>query len=156
MDKPTSKDNLLDAFGQFLEKHFGGSSQEDEVKTENVAKSIDTEKRLFTAVVLRPDVPDAHGDVYDAETVEKACHDFYAFCGKANLQHLVEVEDVTFVENWVAKEDQQLGDGMVYKGDWVATARINNDEIWKMCKEGVFTGFSVGCLATTEKIDDES
>ena len=81
---------------------------------------------------------------------------FLRFCGKANLQHLIEVEDITFVENWIAKEDQNLGDGMVYKGDWVATARINNDEIWKMCKDGVFTGFSVGCLATTEKIDDES
>ena len=154
MDKPTSKDNLLDAFGQFLEKHFGGSSQEDEVKTENVAKSIDTEKRLFTAVVLRPDVPDAHGDVYDAETVEKACHSFVEYSRKANVQHLIDVEDIVFVENWVAPADFELGEGFVQKGDWVATAHIKNDEIWDMCKKGEFTGFSVGCLAQVESIDE--
>lgn len=149
-----TKQGMLDAFSEFLEKHFSGSSKEDEVKVENVAKSINTEKKLFTAVVLRPNSVDAHGDIYDDETVEKACHGFSQFCRKANLQHLVEVEDITFVENYIAPQDFQLGDGMVYKGDWVATAKINNDEIWEMCKKGTFTGFSVGCMATTEKIND--
>ncbi len=149
-----TKQGLLDAFSEFIEKHFSGSSQEDEVKVENVAKSINTEKKLFTAVVLRPNSVDSHGDIYDEETVEKACHSFSQFCRKANLQHLVEVEDITFVENYIAPQDFQLGDGMVTKGDWVATAKINNDEIWEMCKKGTFTGFSVGCMATTEKIND--
>lgn len=154
MEKSLNKENLLSAFSDFLEKHFSGSRKEDDVKTENVAKAVNTEKQLFTAVVLRPDVPDAHGDIYDSETVEKACHDFYEYCGKGNLQHLVAVDSIQFVENWIAKEDMKLGDGMVYKGDWVATAKIKDEEIWKMCKEGKFTGFSVGCLATTEKIND--
>ena len=145
---------LIKSLQELLEKHTGGSAQEDEVRTENVAKSVDVDKQLFTAVVLRPDVPDAHGDIYDTDTVEKACHSFSQFCRKANLQHLVEVDDVVFVENYIAPQDFQLGDGMVYKGDWVATAKVNNEEIWKMCKEGTFTGFSVGCLAKTEMIDE--
>lgn len=149
-----NKDKILESFSEWLDKNFSGSSKEDEVKVENVAKSVNVEKQLFTAVVLRPNSVDAHGDVYDEETVEKACHSFSQFCRKANLQHLVEVDDVTFVENYIAPQDFQLGDGMVYKGDWVATAHIKNEEIWKMCKEGTFTGFSVGCLATTEKIDE--
>lgn len=149
-----NKKELMEAFSEFVEKHFQGSSKEDEIKTENVAKAINTEKQLFTAVVLRPNTPDAHGDVYDEDTVEKACHSFSEFCRKANIQHLIETDDITFVENYIAPQDFQLGDGMVCKGDWVATAHIKNEEIWKMCKEGTFTGFSVGCLATTEKIND--
>lgn len=153
-NKSLTKDGMLKAFTEFLEKHFDGSSKEDDVKVENVAKSVNVEKKLFTAVVLRPNDIDAHGDVYDEDTVEKACHNFSQFCRKANLQHLVEVDDITFVENYIAPQDFQLGDGMVFKGDWVATAKINNDEVWEMCKNGTFTGFSVGCLATTEKIND--
>lgn len=151
-----SKKPLGDFLEEQIAKYFGGSQEEDEVKTENVAKAINTDKRLFTAVVLRPNVPDAHGDIYDEDTVEKACHSFVQFCRKANLQHMVDVENdsVTFVENYIAPQDFQLGDGMVMKGDWVATAKVNNEEIWKMCKEGSFTGFSVGCLAKTESIND--
>lgn len=149
-----NKKSMLDSFSQWLDKNFEGSSQEDPVKTENVAKSVNIEKQLFTAVVLRPDVPDSHGDIYDSETVEKACHSFSQFCRKANIQHLVETDDITFVENYIAPQDFQLGEGTVSKGDWVAVAKINNEEIWKMCKDGTFTGFSVGCLATTEKIDE--
>lgn len=156
MEKSINKDNLLSAFSEFLEKHFSGSGQESKEKVENVAKAVNTDKRLFTAVVLRPNTPDAHGDIYDEETVEKACHNFSQFCRKANIQHIVDVENdsISFVENYIAPQDFQLGDGMVMKGDWVATAKVNNDDIWEMCKDGTFTGFSVGCLATTEKIDD--
>ena len=44
--------------------------------TEDVVKSIDSDKRLFTALTLRPKVPDAHGDIYDEDAVEKGCHNF--------------------------------------------------------------------------------
>lgn len=155
-----AKEQTNKSLGEFLEdaiqKYFGGSSKEDPVKTENIAKAVNTEKQLFTAVVLRPNTTDAHGDVYDESTVEDACHSFSQFCRKANLQHSVDVDNdsMVFVENYIAPQDFQLGEGMVHKGDWVATAKINNEAIWKACKEGKFTGFSVGCLATTEKIND--
>jgi|SRR5690606_17656152 len=148
------KTKLIQSFSEWLDKNFSGSEKEDEVKVENIAKSINEEKRLFTAVVLRPDIPDAHGDIYDSDTVEKACHSFVQYCQKGNMQHLVDTDDIVFVENYIAPHDFQLGEGMIHKGDWVATAKINHEEIWKMCKDGTFTGFSVGCLATTESIDE--
>src|SRR5690606_41603528 len=83
-----------------------------------------------------------------------ACHSFVQYCQKGNMQHLVDTDDIVFVENYIAPHDFQLGEGMIHKGDWVATAKINHEEIWKMCKDGTFTGFSVGCLATTESIDE--
>jgi hypothetical protein len=142
------------AVSELVEKYFPSEKDDKDDKDVKIAKSIDVEKKLFTAVVLRPNEVDAQGDVYDEDTVEKACHDFSQFCRKANLQHLVGVEDISFVESWIAKEDMTLGEGQILKGDWVATAKINNEEVWKMCKDEKFTGFSVGCLANTEKIDE--
>lgn len=119
-----------------------------------VVKSINEDKRLFTAIVLRPNEVDAHGDIYDAETVEKACHDFTEFCRQGNLQHIVETQSITFVESHIAKTSYQLGEGEVKEGDWLMTARIEDDDLWKACKEGLFTGFSVGCKALVETLDE--
>ena len=71
-EKSMSKKSLGEFLEEQIEKYFGGSQRDSEDKQENVAKALDSDKRLFTAVVLRPDVPDAHGDIYDEETVEKA------------------------------------------------------------------------------------
>ena len=119
-----------------------------------VVKSIDTEKKLFTSVVLRPNVVDAHGDIYDSDTVEKACFEYNEFCRKAKLQHLVETSLVVPVESWISKVDHPLGDGEVLEGDWVMTVRVDNDEIWEMCKKGDFTGFSVGCYSLVEDLEE--
>jgi hypothetical protein len=138
-----------------LEKHFGPSQREDYPGDyEGIAKSVDVEKRHFTAVVLRPNDTDLHGDIYDEDCVEKACHDYNEVCRKANLQHLIQTELATPIESYIAKADFKLGNGDVKAGDWVMTMKIRDDELWDMCKDGTFTGFSVGCMATTETIDD--
>lgn len=121
-----------------------------------VLKSIDNEKKLFTAVVLRPDTVDSHGDIYDADTVEKACHNYNEFCRAGNLQHLVQTSLVVPVESWIAKSSHQLGDGEIKKGDWVMTVRVDNDEIWEMCKKGEFTGFSVGCKSLVQDLEEDN
>lgn len=120
-------------------------------------KSLDAEKRIFTAVVLRPDVVDAHGDIYDSEVVEKAAHDFMKYSQQSNIQHMFDVsaEEVTIVESYIAPADMSMGDGEILKGDWVMSVKINNDDIWKMCKNGDFTGFSVGCQGVTVDVGEE-
>lgn len=150
MDKP----KMVEMFSSFLDKHFGDVSTETSGEWEGIAKSVDIEKQHFTAVVLRPNVVDLHGDIYDAEVVEDACHQYNEVCRKANLQHLVQTELATPIESYIAKSSFKLGDGEVLEGDWVMTMKIKDEEIWKMCKDGTFTGFSVGCLGTTEKINE--
>lgn len=122
----------------------------------DVAKSINEEERLFTAVVLRPDVVDAHGDIYSKDVVKKACHDYVTYCMNQNVQHQVDVEksDVAVVESWIAPADFTLGSGEVKAGDWVMTVRVDNEDIWKACKKGTFTGFSVGCASMMEILDE--
>lgn len=129
---------------------------EEKMTLENkpVVKSLNIEKRLFTAVVLRPNVVDAHGDIYDGETVEKACFDFNEYCRQGNLQHLIQTSLVVPVESWISKVDHPLGEGEVLTGDWIMTCRIDNDEVWEMCKKGEFTGYSVGCKALVEELTE--
>ena len=128
------------------------SQQKVTPKTKDVVKSIDNDKRLFTALTLRPNVPDAHGDTYDEETVEKACHNFNEYCRSANLQHLIQTDSIVFVESFIVKADHQIGGVDVFKGDWIQTARIDDDDVWKGCLDGTFTGFSIGATAIVEDL----
>ncbi len=138
-----------------IEKHFGGPHREEtKEEWQGIAKAVDVEKRHFTAVVLRPNEVDLHGDIYDEEVVEKACHDYNELCRQGNIQHLIQTELATPIESYVAKSDFALGTGEVKAGDWVLTMKIKDDELWEMCKSGDFTGFSVGCMGTVEAIDE--
>lgn len=128
----------------------------ERVEFRTVAKSIDEDKRLITAVVLRPDVVDLHGDIYDAATVEAACHDFNKNCRQTNLQHVAMTGDnmLAVVESAIAKHSGPLGDGELIAGDWFITMHVPNDDVWKAVKDGDFTGFSVGCVAEVEELED--
>lgn len=137
-------------FKSLSEKDSDGASEPVEEKL--VVKSVQEDKRLFTAVVLRPNTPDSQGDIYNEEVVEKACHDYNEFCRQGNLQHLVETDLVVTVESWIAKADMLLGEGEVVTGDWLMTVRVDDDEIWDMCLKGEFTGFSVGCKSLVQDL----
>lgn len=122
----------------------------------DLAKSIDTDQRLFTAVVLRPEKVDSHGDIYSADVVKQACHDYVQHCMASNVQHLFDVEksDMAIVESYIAPTDISFEQGDALKGDWVMTAKITNDVLWEACKAGEFTGFSVGCSSLLEELDE--
>lgn len=130
--------------------HMEKGNMSDIVIKTDIAKSFDEEKRLFTAVVLRPNQYDDDGenqDYYSEEVVEKACYDFNEYCGQGNISHYFNTDVVVPVESWVSKSDHALGSGEVKTGDWVMSMKIKDDSIWDMCKEGLFTGFSIGCSA---------
>jgi len=122
-----------------------------------LAKSIDEEKKLFKCVVLRPEQYDNDGenqDFYSSEVVEKACHDFNMYCQQGNVQHLINTDLIKVAESFIADVDYSLGEGLVKKNDWVMVVKIFDDAIWKMCQDGEFTGFSIGCTAIVE-VEDE-
>ncbi len=131
------------------------------VTTCDLVKSYSEEERLFTAVVLRPEVVDSHGDIYSAEVVKQAAHDFTKYCMQSNLQHQVDVEknSLAFVESYVAPCDMTEMYGKpvdVRKGDWIMTAKVSDDATWEACKNGTFTGFSVGCSSLVEELEEDN
>lgn len=121
---------------------------------EDIVKSIDEERGLVTAVILRPNVTDLHGDIYDAAEVEKACFNFNTRCRNTNIQH-EKMADFDMVQSYVSPVDCDLGSGQILKGDWLGTMYIDpikHEDVWKDVKEGKFSGFSIGCKASVEAI----
>ena len=123
--------------------------------TSNLMKSVDEDQRLFTAVVLRPEVVDSHGDIYSHDVVKEACHSYTANCMNTNLQHSYELtkSDMKIVESYIAPADMSFEEGDVLKGDWIMVAKIENEDLWKACKDRQFTGFSVGCSGLVEELN---
>ena len=142
------KDVLFQMFSEFIEKATGGTKQVD------VVKSLDDEKHLATWIVLSPDEVDLHGDTYTADEVEAACHNYNINCMKANLEHLLMVDnnEAFVVESYINPSEFKLDDTLVKKGAWLQTWKIPDEYIWKGVKEGHYTGLSIQCLANTEDL----
>lgn len=155
------KKEFVESLGVLLEKFFGGSQQQ-EVPTEQITKSVDAEKRLALFVVLEPQdgdiTTDLHGDTYSADEVEKACHNFNNHCSKANLFHKVETEEAKIVESYIAPVDFLMDEKVIKKGTWLQSWHFPETEIgdvlWEAVKSGDINGVSIQCRATTEVIND--
>jgi hypothetical protein len=107
-------------------------------------KNQQEEKRLVTGVVLQPNIDDTDGDFFDAEVIEKAAHDYLAYYGHSDLEHIAPIDEsyVHLVESYIAPQDLTFGEESVPKGSWIITLRVVNDALWQAIKDGDFTGFS--------------
>lgn len=135
---------------------------EQTIKAVPIAKSVNEDKRLATFLVLEPQnddftTSDLHGDWYDADTVEDACHGFNRFCRKANLFHLVDTTSFEFVESYITKSAMTLGDAEIKEGSWLATIYVNETDsgnlVWESIKKGEFNGLSVQCEGFVSEIE---
>lgn len=135
---------------------------EQTIKAALIKKSLNEEKRLATFLVLEPQdedytTSDLHGDWYDLDTVEDACHSFNRFCRKANLFHLVDTTAFEFVESYITESDMLIGEEHIKKGSWLAKIYVNKsdagDLIWKSIKSGEFNGLSVQCEGFVSDIE---
>ena len=146
-------DELFDTVKQLTNESTGADDEADIYKSVplTVIKSIDEERQLVTALVLRPDEPDLHGDIYTALEVEKACHNFNVVCRKTNTQHK-NASNAEVVESYVSPADFELGEGIVKSGDWIMTMHVVDPSEWEAVQKGEFTGFSIGCVAEVEEL----
>jgi hypothetical protein len=95
--------------------------------------------------VLEPDVPDAHGDIFPMEEVEKAAHDFMRHSQMVGVQH-TQPAGAQVIESFISPVDMAIGDQNVLKGTWVMSIHVPDTELWKAVKEGAFTGLSIGAI----------
>lgn len=128
-----------------------GLKEDDTDEPVPVIKSLNPDLRQATYVVLEPDVVDLHQDTYSSEDVSKACHNFWAFCQKAYLDHSAETESATIVENYIAPVDMKIGEKLVHKGTWLQVWQFD-DALWASVKDGTYTGVSIGAYAKTEEL----
>ena len=135
---------------------------EQTIKASPIVKSLNEEKRLATFLVLEPQdddltTTDLHGDWYDADTVEDACHSFNRFCRKANLFHLVDTTSFEFVESYITEAEITIGEEVIKKGSWLAKIYVTKSEsgnlVWESIKSGEFNGLSVQCEGFVSDIE---
>lgn len=153
---------FLEGLTALLQKCFGESDNTDiqpegDIKNNiTVCKSVDTELRQATFLVLAPEEVDLQGDIYNEEEVRKACHNFQLHCQKANLFHMIETDMASIVENYITPSDFELDDKFIRKGSWLQVWQIHDEELWDLIKKGEVNGVSIGCPANYEVLDDES
>ena len=123
-----------------------------------IIKQANEELKQATFLVLSPDEVDLHGDVYDANEVRKACHNFNTYCRKANLLHLFDTDTFSVAESYIAPVDMQMGETIIKAGSWLAVIQVSESEdgvtLWEGIKSGDFNGLSVQCTANTEDVSD--
>ncbi|MGE6850771.1 XkdF-like putative serine protease domain-containing protein [Bacillus tropicus] len=123
-------------------------------KPVKVVKSDDEEKRLVYGIVYEPDAIDAHGDFTDAETIEKAAHEFMLKYRQIDKNHDFVAGVGEVVESYIAPADMKLNGEPVKKGTWILTTKAD-EETWEAVKKGEFQGYSLAGVAETEVIEEE-
>ena len=147
-------------------EHFVAMSTES--KLIKMAK-VDEEQRIVMGLVLQPnqlipryneETDEEYNIVFSEETIKDLSQNFFKSNSQSNskLEHSESIEDITFVESWIVENseiDKSANFGMNYpKGSWVATMKIDNDEIWNdYVKTGKVQGFSVDAFVDLQEIN---
>jgi DNA adenine methylase len=115
-------------------------------KQARLIKNADpSDERYVLGVVLEPEVVDAQGDIYSAEEIRLAAHDFMENFQGLGLQHRERVNgDVRILESYILPDDSEVGGVVLKKGTWLLGLRVVSDELWQMVKDGDLTGLSIG------------
>jgi len=128
------------------------------LKSEEVKLAeVDKEKRILMGAVLIPEKPiyrrngeDEYYIYFSKDTVVKASQLFLkkGNQGNSTLEHSKSIEGLTVVESWIVedltKDKSALYNLSVPIGTWMASVKVDNDEIWNdYVKTGKVKGFSL-------------
>lgn len=127
---------------------------------ENVKFQIVSEdKQIISGPVMLADSPIYRNDatngeyyvVFSKDTIFKIAQKFFkkGYQANVNLMHdsNQQVSGVTMFESFISDTDRGIlpmrGFEDAPDGSWFGSFKVENDEVWKMIKEGNFKGFSV-------------
>ncbi len=136
-DLATQLETLQSALAGVLDEMRKQEDAEDRA----MFRKFDLDKRLVYAEVYLPDTEDAHGHSMTAGEIEKMAHGFMknrrTTAIDVNHDNNVDYE-CAMVESFIAR----AGDSDYMPGAWVGVVKVENDEVWRMIKDGEITGFS--------------
>lgn len=118
-------------------------------KTVDLTDEVDDDRRIATGALLVPDRVDTQGDYFRADTIREIAHDYMArlATGEATLKfmHAVDAsEKLSLVENRVLDTPETIGDTEHDAGTWIVSVKAATEEAWRLFKDGLFAGFSIG------------
>jgi len=119
---------------------------------------VDKEKKILMGAVLIPNKPiyrrgeNGNDDYYiyfSKDTIRKASEVFFkkGNQSESTLEHNSKLEGMTIVESWIV-EDKDKDKSALYGldapvGTWVASVKVDNDEVYQLAKQGKIKGFSI-------------
>lgn len=154
----TSQEEAEEICGSFetrKESEMTEDNQETFQATFDITKQ-DDEKQLVGGMILKSDRPDSDGDIFPEPIVEDFLHKFMIKSQQMGVDHEIDTDEIALVEAWTAKTDFKWNDTEVEKGDALGVAKIFDDELWEMAKEGQFNSFSIQGRAVKEKVEGDS
>lgn len=130
----------------------------------------DDEKRIVTGVLLRPDILiyrdlPPFGEMYwtlEASSIETIRDKFHKQNNGTNvtLDHKVSIEGCYMIESYIVNRSKGLipaDFSDIEDGSWVASYKIENDEVWEAIKtDKSFKGFSVEGVVIQNLVSSES
>jgi hypothetical protein len=134
-------------------------------KDQSVRYSFNEEKRIVTGVMIsantliyrgaRPEIGvGEHYVKFAPETIEQIQRNFHkkGYHNNVNLMHdpTKKVEGVFMVESYIIGSDPKqpkapevFANQSLADGTWIASYKVENNQVWDMVKSGKFYGFSV-------------
>lgn len=134
----------LQADYEFSAGKLRQKTQKKAVEITIIAKQA--KKQIAYGVILRPNVADADGDIYDEEEVEKAAHRYMAdYAGAADWLHREDLgrETAVMVESFIAPVEFDWDGFQVLKGDWLGGMWVKDKERWQKIEAGEINAFSI-------------
>lgn len=129
--------------------------------------SVNDEKRTISGPALIPDLPiyrrmDDGKEFYikfTADTIKEYAIKFFKDKreGEGNIQHSWGVKGITFFESYLLNKERGIVP-VEFKdlpnGTWILSAKVENDGVWSMIKDGSLQGFSVDIQTTIKESED--
>ena len=149
--------SLLGVIEAVLEETEEPTSAEVEFVERTVAVKVakdEGEQRWLLGYVLVPGVPDAQGDVYNADEVRKASWGYMARHQNIGLMHKGLVNGkVLLTDNFVAPCKMVVNGSEIPEGAWMMGLNVVDDGLWADVKAGKLTGLSIGGFAKRVPVD---
>lgn len=146
-----------------IERNFIKFSAEPEIKFK-----VDEEKHIVNGPVLIPGQMiyrrNSDGEEYylrfNAKSIEDMELRFFKDHSNTNgnVMHQVEVDGVTYFESYIINKERNIAPvefADLPDGTWVMSAKIENDELWGLIKDGTIRGFSIDAVLTVKPAKDE-
>lgn len=134
-------------------------------KDTEIKFKVNEEKRIVSGPVLIPEQPiyrrNAEGKEFyvkfDAETIKGFAEKFFKDHRntEGNVQHEISVNGVNFFESYLLNKERGIAPiefSDLPDGTWMASAKIENDELWALIKDGTLRGFSVGIISSLKEV----
>lgn len=144
-----------------IEQDFIQLAKQTEIKF-----SVNEEKRTISGPALIPDLAiyrEAFGKKFyvkfTADTIKKYAVKFFKDNreNEGNIQHSWGVNGITFYESYLINKERGLAPKEfedLPDGTWMLSARVDNDDVWTLIKEGVLRGFSVDIQSSLSSNDE--